>query len=66
MALTLREWRRLKELSQKEMADRCNVHVNTYILWEEHPERLTIEKARIVANVLDVPFSQINFSKKDA
>ena len=66
MVLTLREWRRLKELSQQEMADRCNVHVNTYILWEEHPERLTFEKARIVANVLDVPFSQINFSKKDA
>ena len=66
MVLTLREWRRLKELSQQEMADRCNVHVNTYILWEEHPERLMIEKARIVANVLDVPFSQINFSKKDA
>lgn len=66
MVLTLREWRRLKELSQQEMADRCNVHVNTYILWEEHPERLTIEKAHIVANVLDVPFSQINFSKKDA
>lgn len=65
MVLTLREWRRLKEFSQQQVADLCGVHVNTYSSWEEHPEKLTIEKARLAANAIGVPFSQIDFSCKD-
>lgn len=62
MALTMREWRRLKELSQQTMADRCGVFINTYINWEKAPEKLTIEKAHIVAKALGVAFDDIIFT----
>lgn len=62
MAFTIRQWRKLKELSQKEMADRCHVFINTYINWEKAPEKLTIEKAHIVADALGVNYDDIIFA----
>ena len=37
MKLTLREWRRLKEVTQEQMAEVCGIHINTYRNWEEKP-----------------------------
>ncbi len=64
MAFTLRQWRKLKDLSQKEMADRCHVHPNTYMNWERVPEQLTIEKAHIIADALGVDYDDIIFFSK--
>lgn len=65
MSFTLAQWRRLKGYSQKEMAQRCGVFVNTYFNWEKNPEKLTIEKAHIVADALGVPYDDIIFIKED-
>lgn len=61
MKHTLREWRRLKEVSQKELAGRLGVHPNTIINWEEHPEKITAEKAGLVAGALGVKIDDIIF-----
>lgn len=61
MKHTLREWRRLKEMSQKELADKVGVHVNTIIKWEEHPERMSVKHAYAASEALGVPFDDISF-----
>lgn len=52
MNLTIRQWRRAKELSQEELARRCNVHRNTYAAWEANPEKISISNARKIAYAL--------------
>ena len=65
MALTMKQWRRLKGYSQREMAKRCGVFVNTYFNWEQSPEKLTVEKTHIIADALGVPYNDIIFSSDD-
>lgn len=60
--LTLREWRNAKEISQQKMADNCGVHVNTYIEWEKHPEKIPIGQAYVIALAIGVPLGDISFS----
>lgn len=62
MKLTIKEWRRLKEISQKEMADVCGVHINTYREWEENPENIRWGCAVKIAERLGVPLSDIFFA----
>ena len=59
MKLTLREWRRLKEISQETMAETCNVHVNTYRSWEEKPSMIKLTDARIIADKLGITLDDI-------
>lgn len=61
MKLTLREWRRLKEVSQEEMAKVCDVHVNTYRTWEEKPSMIKLTDARIIAEKLEISLDDIIF-----
>lgn len=63
MELTLRQWRKAREISQEKMADILNVHVNTYQNWEEDPGKISIEKAKIIAKTLNVSLSNIIFEK---
>lgn len=65
MGFTLSQWRRLKNISQREMAERCGVFINTYFNWEKNPEKLTIEKAHIIADALGVPYDDIIFLNDD-
>lgn len=60
--LTVREWRRAKEISQAEMAKRLGVHVNTYQNWEKKPKTITIENGVKIAKALEVPMNDIDFS----
>lgn len=60
--LTLREWRKAKEISQQKIADSCGIHVNTYIEWEKHPEKIPIGQAYVIALSMGVPLSDISFS----
>lgn len=66
MALTLRQWRRAKEISQEKMADILGVHVNTYQNWEEAPEKISIEKAMAIAKIFGVSLDDITFKKEEA
>lgn len=63
MELTLRQWRKAREISQEKMADLLNVHVNTYQNWEENPGKISIEKAKMITKILNVSMSNIIFEK---
>ncbi len=59
---TIKEWRRVKNISQEEMANACGVHVNTYRTWEEKPEMIKLTNAQKIADRLGVPMSDIIFA----
>lgn len=61
MKLTLREWRRLKEVSQEKMAEACGVHVNTYRAWEEKPSTIKLSDAKTITEMLDITIDDIVF-----
>lgn len=65
MSLTVREWRRVKEISQEAMAKKLNVHVNTYQNWENEPGKISIDKAFEIAQIFGVSLDDIAFSKVD-
>ena len=62
MKLTIRELRRMKDISQEAMAEACGVHVNTYRAWEENPAKIRIENVSAIAKALDVPVEDIFLS----
>lgn len=61
MKLTLKEWRRLKEVSQEAMASVCGVHVNTYRAWEEKPSSIKLGDAMKLAEHLNISLDDIIF-----
>lgn len=63
MALTMRQWRRAKELTQEYMAEKLNVHLNTYQNWEKAPEKIRLEYAVKISEILDVPMNDIVFTE---
>lgn len=65
MSLTLREWRRVKEISQESMAERLQIHVNTYQNWEQNPGKIAFDKAVEISKILDVPIDEISFTSKE-
>lgn len=65
MALTLREWRRVKEISQEAMADKLSIHVNTYQNWEKDPGKIAFEKAVEISKILGVSIDEIAFTTKE-
>lgn len=65
MALTLRQWRRAKEITQHEMADKLGIHVMTYQNWEKEPGKISISNAVNIANILGLTVDDIDFVKED-
>lgn len=65
MSLTLREWRRVKEISQEAMATKLNIHVNTYQNWEKEPEKIAWGKAVEISKILGVSINEISFCAKE-
>lgn len=63
--LTLRAWRRAKEISQEDMAERLNVHTNTYQNWEKEPEKISIANAVKIADILEVGMNEISFKSEE-
>lgn len=59
MKLSIREWRRIKEISQEEMAKLCDVHPNTYRAWEENPSEIKIGKALLIAERFGISLNDI-------
>lgn len=62
MKLTLDEWRRVKKISQEQMAELIGVHVNTYRAWEENPGDMRLSKAAIIADRLNITLDDILFT----
>lgn len=61
--LTLREWRKAKEISCDRMAAVCGIHVNTYRNYEKRPEKISIEMAFKIAKELGVSVDCILFRR---
>ena len=62
MALTIKQWRLLKGLSQEEMANKCGVHRNTYASWEDNPEKISIGNAKKISKALEKSIDEIFFA----
>jgi len=61
MSLSVREWRRVREISQESMAEKLKIHVNTYQKWEQNPGQISFEKAVEISKILGVPLNDISF-----
>ena len=59
MKLTLREWRRLKEVSQVQMAEACGVTVATYIEWEKKPSSIKLSYAMKIVERLGITLDDV-------
>lgn len=66
MAMTLKAWRRAKGHSQEYMATELGVHVNTYIKWENEPQKMSIENGHRACVILDVDFDDVLFLPENA
>lgn len=64
MALTLRQWRMVKDISQQKLADAIGVHVNTYTNWESGKSKMPIDKALLVCKELGVCVDDVIFFPK--
>lgn len=61
MSLTLKAWRRAREISQADMATKLNVCVNTYQNWEKRPETISIENSIKICQILGVSLNDVVF-----
>lgn len=59
--LTLKEWRRAKNISQESMAEWLGIHVNTYRSWEDKPSEIKLGYAVKIAAILDLEMTDIKF-----
>ena len=62
MSLTLKQARLLKEKTQEYMAEKLNIHVQTYRKLEENPEEVTIRQAKIICAELGQSYDTIFFT----
>lgn len=63
MRLTLKEWRRARGISQKEMAELCGVHPNTYRMWEDEPGNIKLAEAMKIADRLGIAVEDLIFAQ---
>ena len=62
--LSLKSARMMRGLTQSEMAEKLNVHRNTYAHWEEEPETISMAKANEICSILNVPIDNIIFFER--
>lgn len=60
MALRIDEWRRVKNISQSEMAERLGIAASTYSYWENHLDSLKLSQIPPIAEALGVSIEEIN------
>lgn len=54
MQLTLRQWRRVREITVLDMATRLGVSKPTYIAWERDPSKIRVKYADKIADILGI------------
>ena len=59
--LRIDEWRRAKNITQKEMAKALGISLPTYLRLEKNPSEIKIETAYKIAKILGVAFEDIIF-----
>ena len=63
MGMTIRQARRMKDISQKEMAETLEVSEDTYRRIERDPERASIRQAKIISKTTGVSIDEIFFDR---
>lgn len=68
MKLTIRQWRRLKDITQGSLAEACGVTTATISNWERETKecRIPFAKTKIIAKTLGVSEDDIIFMCTDA
>lgn len=61
--MDLRAWRRARDITQKEMAEKLAVHVSTYQNWERCPRNIAIDDAVKISKILGVSMNEIFFGE---
>lgn len=62
MKLSLKEWRKAKEITIADMASQLDIHPNTYQAWEANPGKISIDNGIKIAAYIGVPFDDISFA----
>ncbi|EOO32926.1 hypothetical protein IIU_03451 [Bacillus cereus VD133] len=62
MIFTIKQVRLAKEITQREMAQKLNVCVDTYRKMESYPDDITIGNAKKICNFLEISYDQIFFN----
>lgn len=58
--LTIRQWRRLREISVVDMAKRLGISRPTYTAWERNPSQIKLCYIDKIANVLGISREDIS------
>lgn len=58
---TVRQARKLADLTQREVAKALGINRATYIAMEQNPEKITVPQAKAISKITEVPFDQIFF-----
>ncbi|MBT2615095.1 MULTISPECIES: helix-turn-helix transcriptional regulator [unclassified Bacillus (in: firmicutes)] len=62
MILTLKQARLLRGFTQREIASKLGVHVQTYSKMEKQPDDVTIKEAKKICDILDLSYDFIFFN----
>lgn len=63
MIFTIKQARKLRDLTQDQLAEALQVHVQTYRKIEENPESATVEQAKKIAEVTGISVDQLFFAQ---
>lgn len=66
MRFTVRQARRLSEVSQREIARKLGISVDTYRNIERHPNKATIWQAQKISEITKIPCDNIFFGGDSA
>lgn len=62
MAISVKQARLRKELSQREVAEGLKVHRQTYMKWEKNGDEMPVGKAKEFCAIVGIPMDEIFFS----
>ncbi|WP_340643217.1 helix-turn-helix transcriptional regulator [Priestia flexa] len=62
LKFTLKQARLLKGLTQKEVAKKLGVHVQTYSNMERNPDDVTVGEAKLISEILGFSYDFIFFN----
>ena len=63
--LTIKQWRNVRDISQNEMANRLNVHVNTYRVMERYPMKVRLYTLLKICKILKVSIKDLNLIEEE-
>lgn len=66
LKLTVAEARRMRGLTQKEVAEQLGIAFNTYRLKENGTTKFYVDEASKLAEILDIPYGDLLFDSNGA